>query len=381
MKPQLQRIEIPGDSRSLLEYLQAEPKSTLVRSSPCSPIGCQEPRHCVSRPQSPKRGPEGCCFRMASPGNRAKGKVEALEKQLAQWKERAQVWHREKQALEQRLEKQAFEPSSNAKEAGDSLIRKAKDLLILRQESRIKELSAQVTHLHAQLALSQGNSSLDRGAYACKARLEDIKTPKRRLYIRGITVPEAEIMSIPATGATTPEDLRPMDKFRPILADYQGNHCEKTAKSSESDRELVSDLCRRLREVENELILLTDALSTTQSSEISLKLKVKEMENAFRQRDIEAEEAKELKRVNEELKTYLEQEKREIDDLKEKITVILREKDQEIAEKQQNQAKFEAVSAELAEIRQVLEASESAGLEHVDVRGLARILLASVPPI
>ena len=372
MKPQLQRLEIPGDSRSLLEYLQAEPKSTQVRSSPCSPLGCQEPRHCVSRPQSPKKGPEACCLRMASPGNRAKGKVEALEKQLAQWKERAQVWHREKQALELRLEKQSFEPSSNAKEAGDSLIRKAKDLLILRQESRIKELSTQLTS-----ALSQ----LDRGAYACKTRLEDIKTQKKRLYIRGITVPEAEIMSIPATGATTPEDLRPVDKSRPILADYQGNHCEKSAKSCETDRELVSDLCRRLREVENELILLTDALSTTQSSEISLKLKVKEMETAFKQRDRETEEAKELKRANEELKTNLEQEKQKIYELEGKITAILMEKDQETAEKQQNQAKFDTVSAELAEIRQVLEASESAGLEHVDVRGLARILLASVPPI
>jgi len=313
---------------------------------------------------------------MASPSARSKGKVEALEKQLAQWKERGQVWCKEKQALERKLAQQTFEPSPspNPKEGDSDFTRKAKDLLILRQESRLKEQAALLMQLQ-----SSGSCSLDRGT--CKARPEDLKVTNQRLCAR-VKALEAELLelrglpSIPATGATTPEDLS-----RPTLVDFRGNRCEADQKYHKM---LISDLCHRLRQVESELSILTEAFSSTQSSEISLKLKLQELEKAFQLRDMQATQAEkateEANRLYEELKSSSDRDKRQIEEIAGKLAEITRERDQEVAEKHKKQAELEGVAAELEEIRHVLEASETAGLENVDVRGLARILLASVLP-
>lgn len=361
MNRHLERIA--GDS--LLEYLQAEPKAT-VRSSPCSPLACQAPRHSASRPQSPK-GPERCCLRMASPSARVKGKVEALEKQLAQWRERGQVWAKEKQTLERKLGLQTFE--STPKEGENDFIRRAKDLLILRQESRLKEQAGQLQQLQACLHAGTGT------------RLEDLKATNLRLG-QQVKALEAELtelrggLSVPATGATTPEDLT-----RPILVDFKGNRCQADQKDQKS---LVSDLCHRLRHVEAELSILTEAFSRTQSSEISLKQQLQDLEKAFQLRDMEAQQAtkekEELQRLYEELKRSSDREKWKTQEIVAKLDETTREKDAEMAEKQGKEAELEGIRAELADVRQVLGASETEGLGNVDVRGLARILLASVCP-
>ena len=346
-------LELQADVKDWSHYLQALPERHEVKSSPCTPVGCKVVRRSVTRPQSPKVA-DACCMRMASPLTRDKGRLEALEKQLAQWKERAQVWYREKQTLEKRLKTSNFDPIST--EIAANFPSKAKDLLILRQESRLKEQAAHIFQLQSQLNSSvsesvEGNCSLDKGKIARNYR----KNSKKSLEIE--TVEGRNALSVPATGATTPE------------IPYE---------DSSINSENLSILYKKLDELEKDRNSLVDELSKSKSSEIQLKMQLNDLENELKLTKIrEKQHEIEINR----LKIELDEMKRKNTDLDLQIKSLLLENGSKTTENSRLKRDFEVISSELEDLKLVLEPNEATELGNVDVRGLAKVLLSSVPVI